>query len=369
VGNGGGAGASAGGTGAGSGGIIDIDGSSGGSAGGSAGDSCASTEVTSTLTPANLYFVIDRSGSMNCNLPSDGQPSSQCEAFPGPINGNPTKWELTEAALNTAIDDLEVAGNISAGMVVFPRPNSDCAVTQTPDVAIATLNLAQNNALSNFLSQVDPKGKTPLAGALILSYAHLYDQIKAGALKGNVFVVLLTDGFETCKPSELPKLLGADMDSAEALNIRTFVIGVPGSEDGRATLSQMAWEGNTAKSPTCTHNPTPANVGNCHFDMTTSANFGQDLQAALAQISGTVLSCELAMPTAPAGKKIDEESVKVIVSGTEITKEEGVPCDNANGWQFSPDKTKVLLCGTACESAKQPSASIKIDLGCLSDIR
>lgn len=353
-----------GGSGNGSGGIS-LD---GGGNGGTAGDACASTVVVGTLVPANLLFVIDRSGSMNCNLPSDGQPSSQCESFPAPINTNlPTKWDLTQAALATAIDDLETAGNANAGMVVFPRPDSDCAVTQTPDVAIATLDATQNTAIDNFLAGVDPKGKTPLAGSLILSYAHLYDELKAGTLQGNLFVVLLTDGFETCKPSEIPKLLGADMDSAEALNIRTFVIGVPGSEDGRATLSQMAWEGNTPKTATCTHAASPADVGDCHFDMTTSANFSQDLKAALAQISGTVLSCEIDIPAPPTGKKINFDSIKVKVSGNEVTKDSSPPCDE--GWSLSDDKKKVLLCGTACDDAKLPNATLSLDLGCLSDIR
>ncbi len=312
---GGGAVGGSGGTG---GGII-IDG--GGNSGGTAGDACASTEVVGTLVPANLLFVIDRSGSMNCNLPSDGQASSQCEAFPAPIDPTKaTKWDLTKTALEQAIDDLELAGNVSAGVVVFPRPGSDCSVTQTPDVPIQTLDTTHNTDIDNFLATVDPKGKTPLAGAIILSFAHLNQLLQQNKLQGNLFVVLLTDGFETCKTDELPKLLTTDMDNAEALGIRTFVIGVPGSEDGRSTLSQIAWEGNTPKSAACVHTATPNDVGDCHFDMTTSQNFSQDLQAALAQISGTVLSCELDVPGAPPGKKINLDSLKVKVNGNDVSQ-------------------------------------------------
>lgn len=357
-----------GGSGGGSGGLA-FGGAGGG--GGTQGDACASTVVQSTLVPANLLLVIDRSGSMNCNLPSDGQPSTQCESFPAPIdNTKPTKWALTKTALEQAIDDLALAGNTSAGMVVFPRPASDCNVTQTPDVAIKDLDATQVTALKTFLGGVVPKGKTPLAGATILSYAHLYDLLKAGTLTGNLFVVLLTDGYETCAPGELTKLISTDVPTANGqLNIRTFVIGVPGSENGRALLSQVAYAGGTPKSTTCTHNPTPADVGDCHFDMTKSANFSSDLKAALAQISGTVLSCEINVPTPPAGKKINTNDVKVTVTGTAVSQDSSTTCDKANGWQFSQDKTKIYLCGTACDDAKKPNAKIELDLGCLQDIR
>jgi hypothetical protein len=265
---------------------------------------------------------------------------------------------------------LETSGNVSAGLVVFPRPSSDCGVTQTPDVLIQALNSAQNTALDTFLDGVSPAGSTPLAGSTILSYAYLYELLKAGTVQGNLFVVLLTDGYESCSVGELDKLINQDIPNANTLlNIRTFVIGVPGSENGRALLSQMAWQGGTPKTTSCKHSPTPADVGDCHFDMTTSPNFAQDLKAALSQISGTVLSCEIDVPAPPPGKKINYNNVKVSVSGSAVPQDNSTTCDKANGWQFNQDKTKIYLCGTACTDAKKPGAQIALDLGCLTDIR
>lgn len=383
-----GAGSGTGGSGAGSGagagvgGGIQFDSGTGGITGDSG---CASVTEVGELKPANLLFVIDRSGSMNCNLPSDGQSSASCEVAPVPIDvSKPTKWQLTRDALKAAVDDLQLSGNVSAGMVAFPKSDSDCAVEQTPNVLVGALDATKNAELKGFLDFVTPKGSTPLAGATILSYAYLYQQLQQASLPGNTFVVLLSDGFESCKPAELDKLLQQDVPNAyNLLGIRTFVIGVPGSENARALLSSIATAGGTAPA-TCTLPSPPSSwqscssatppaacpQGDCHFDMTTSSNFSQDLKAALETISGAVLSCEVDVPAAPPGKKIDFDQVGVNLNSSPVTKDQSVPCDQgANGWQFTSDKSKILLCGTACDQAKQPNAKLEVVLGCLQDVR
>ena len=356
-----------------------------GTGGGNVDGGCTSSTAVGELKPANLLFVIDRSGSMNCNLPSDGQTSAECEVTPVPkFAGKPTKWELTRDALKLAIDDLELTGNVSAGMVAFPKDTTDCDVETTPNVLVQSLDPTQNTALDGFLDFIKPKGATPMAGATILSYGYLLAQLKAGKLPGNTFVVLLTDGFETCKAAEITKLLSTDVPTAfNALGIRTFVIGAPGSENARALLSHVATAGGTAKTgctlPTapadwsqCNSTTPPASCpqGDCHFDMTTSTNFSQDLKAALDTISGNVLSCELDVPAPPVGKKIDFDQVGVRLNGSDVKRDDSAPCGSgANGWQLTPDNKKILLCGTACDDAKKPNSKLEVVLGCLVDVR
>jgi hypothetical protein len=327
---------------------------------------CASEVVSGDLKPANLLFVVDQSGSMNCNLPEDGQSSEDCEAWPEKLDPDfPSKWELTRNALEDAFDALQESGlPVSVGLTMFPVADTLCGVRDEPDVPIARLNDAQNEAIDDFLATVDPGGNTPLAGATILAYRHLFEQMRAGALTGNVFVVLITDGFETCKEDELDKLLGQDVPNAyDLLNIRTFVIGAPGSEDARALLSQIAWAGGTAPSAGCDHDAEPADVGNCHFDMTESENFAEDLAETLEQISGTVLTCELDVPTNPTGGGVDLNQVNVDINDKQYSPTDCSEEGNS-GWQYTDDNTRIILCGEACDEAQQPNATVSIVLGC-----
>jgi len=326
---------------------------------------CASSVVTGDLKPAHMLFVVDQSGSMNCNLPEDGQTTAECEAFPVKEDpGLPSKWELTRAALEQAFDALQSSGvEASVGLSMFPVASSLCDVVDTPAVPVAPLDDAHNSALDAFLATVEPSGNTPLAGATILSYAHLFDQLKAGAFEGNVFVVLLTDGFETCKLDELAKLLDQDVPNAhELLGIRTFVIGAPGSEEARSLLSRIAWAGGTPATDDCVHSEDPPELGDCHFDMTESQDFAADLASALEQISGTVLTCELDVPTNPTGGGVDLNQVNVDINEAPYDRVDCAPGES--GWQYNDDKTRIILCGAACDAAKQENASVSIVLGC-----
>jgi hypothetical protein len=339
-------------------GIIVPDGGGGQSFNPDAG--CATADFSGKLIPANLLFVIDRSGSMNCNLPPTTS-SADCEKYPVKADpSQPSKWELTEAALENAITELEQSPNVSAGVSMFPVAGSDCNVQPNgvPNVAVAKLDATQAQKMDNFLGQVSPGGDTPLAGATILSYAYLQSQ----HLPGNSFVVLLTDGYETCSPGSLPNLLNQDVPNALKIGIRTFAIGVPGSENSRALLSQVAWLGGTPRDPNCDHSGSQVDVGDCHFDMTTSQNFATDLANALKAISGTVLTCEFDLPK-PDGGAVDPNKVNVTVNG-QLVQQDNKPCGQAQGWQYNANKTKIELCGTPCTQVEQQSAPVKIVLGC-----
>jgi len=216
-----------------------------------------------------------------------------------------------------------------------------------------------------------PEGETPIVGATILGYKYLSEAIRAGDVVGNHFVVLLTDGAETCARNLLGDLVARDVPNARLWNIRTFVIGAPGSEQARSLLSEIAWQGGTASSSRCSHGGSNKDVGDCHFDMTESSDLAADLDAALQAISRTkVLSCEYTVPENPDGGGVNLDKVNVTFTPgggrpERIPKDDTGECDAVDGWQYSADFSKIVLCGDVCDRVQADSSgTVSIELGC-----
>ena len=337
-------------------------------------DACKKSTIESDLLPANILFVIDRSGSMQCNPPPTTQ-SEACERMPARANNNaPSKWQITTQALTSAIRGLPASASV--GLMYFSN-DDECGVNATPSVPILPNSSAQQNAIDKSLQSVKPGGGTPIVGATILAYAHMHQSALEGRIYGNEFVVLITDGAQSepcsyaarCKDAasctallvseEVPKAAG------KGVGIRTFVVGVPGSEPARAVLSQIAKQGGTAL-PGC-----DPQQGNCHFDMTTVKDLGAALSSALAKISGEAVSCELNVPKPDRGE-FDPTLVNVVYapggSGNPVVvrQDARAACDGgADGWQYSDDKSKIRLCGDICNTIRSDAgARVDVVLGC-----
>ncbi len=344
--------------------------------GGPAGfDQCATSEQAGVLLPANLLFVVDRSGSMNCNPPDgDALANELCKTEPVKQDpARPSKWEVTRDALIETLANLGARAHISAGLSVFPKPDpvQGCLVEAAPDVPIQKLDAAQLGILDTFLNGVAPSGDTPVAGATILSYSYLAQEIRQQNLQGNTFVVLFTDGAETCEPSYLDRLVNRDAENATLFDIRTFAIGAPGSEEGRSLLSALAFAGLTPRTADCSHAGSDVSIGDCHYDMTTSSDFAAELSRALGAITGDAsLACEFDLPENPEGGAVDLEKVNVTFApgnGSEVTvlRDDASCPDGAQGWQYSADRSKIVLCGSICDQVRADvSGQLSIVLGC-----
>ncbi|MBN1607980.1 MAG: VWA domain-containing protein [Polyangiaceae bacterium] len=326
---------------------------------------CAWSIAPTEVIPSHVLFLVDRSGSMNCNLPEDGQTSSECAQFPvRKTDAAPTKGELVEEALSEAFFTLAESGSASAGLSLFPAAGTQCDPPDAPDVPLDVVDEPHREDLEEAMRAVRADGDTPLAGAVIKSYAYLLKRLRAGALPGNPFVVVITDGSETCKPSELRKLLDTDVPNAYALlAIRTFVIGAPGSEDGRALLSEMAVAGGTADPSRCSFGPDETD-GDCHFDMTRTQHFADELRRALASINVDVARCELSVPEAPGGRRLELDRVNVRVDGVSYPMADGECDPDVASWHYSKDRLRILLCGDACSRALEPAAQVELVFGC-----
>lgn len=332
---------------------------------------CAANSMKATRTPANILFLIDRSGSMNCNPPPLTD-STQCEQWPKRADASqPSKWEVTTSALTTALTGLAQTTPLPAVGIMYFNIGDLCGYPDNPAVPVEALSQPQVNALTLSLGATYPLGATPIVGTVMRAYAYYYDN--PTLFVGNRFVVLLTDGGDTCDPDSKQFLVGKAAE-ATAVGIRTFVLGAPGSEPYRAFLSQLAHAGGTASSPTCDATGAQPTVGDCHMDMTLpNMDFAAELQKNLAAISANALSCELDVPDPPDGGTIDFGKVNVVYTSSETGDSTTLPYDNQHpcgdasntGWQYADNNTKIVLCGHACDLIKSdPQAEVSVTLGC-----
>ncbi len=347
---------------------------------------CAVSTVQAPRIPANILFVVDRSGSMNCN-PPPYDTSEHCEAFPvKQVTTQLSKWEITRDALKSAIGAMPSQNSV--GIVYFSNGSStqladsnNCNVVGTPDLTIQQVNPAHITKVNASLDAVVPKGKTPIVGGLTNAYQYIFNGV---SLTGKLYVVLLTDGAETCNANMIPDLVRTQSDSgtmgtvelASSVGIRTFVLGAPGSEPARQFLSSVAKLGGTGAKANCNWTSSDPKVGDCHFDMTNVSDagptFAQQLNDALEAVSREALSCEFDVPKqTPDGGTIDYTKVNVLFTPSTgpqetISRDDNAPCGSgANGWQYTQGNQKIVLCGSACDKVKADTrGSVQILLGC-----
>ena len=94
------------------------------------------------------------------------------------------------------------------------------------------------------------------------------------------------------------------------------------------------------------------------------------------EIIGRVV-CSLPVPAPPAGEILDPARVNVSYTPSsgaarvDFVKDDSKPClAGANGWQFNADKTKILLCGDACKTARSdPTGRVDVVFGCSTRVR
>lgn len=250
----------------------------------------------------SVLFVIDRSGSMNCNLPPITS-SADCEAMSPPAKVDttqPSKWEEIDQTLSGALDRLvpqDPSIHVRAGLSYF-SVDGVCGATSTPAVPVADAAPAHLDLMRQSVAAQKPLGGTPLVGATVLGYKYLYQTL---GVTGNAHVILITDGADSCADyyaanvgpgDQVANLITTEAPLALGVGIKTWVIGAPGSEPARYTLSNLAIAGGTRRSSDCSagtgSDPTS---GDCHYDMT-QGDFQAALKTALDHIMA-VVTCDV----------------------------------------------------------------------------
>jgi hypothetical protein len=223
----------------------------------------------------------------------------------------------------------------------------------------------------------DPANLTPTGPALAGATA----QAKAWAAAHpdhQVVAVLATDGMPTLQAAAASCGLvtsQADIDQVVDIaraargalpSISTFVIGVVGPDDASApgTLRAIAKAGGSGDA----------------FIVDTAGDVQKEFRAALNQIRGTGLSCDLAVPPAQAGKTVDYDRVNVDFTSKAGQKQQlsyvgdadgCAAAPGAQGWFYDvPDAsqsvpTRIQVCPATCTGFKAAdNGSVQISLGC-----
>jgi len=295
-------------------------------------DACATESIPVELLPLDLIVMLDQSGSMTG-----------------------AKWQSVTSALSGFVA-ANASPDLGMGLQYFPLPGADVCDYQaymSPEVPIAPLD--QNaSAITGSLAAHTPDGETPTLPALQGAFAYAQAWIAAHP-DHTAVVVLATDGEPNVCASTITNVSqAASVAYNNPPHVRTFVIGVGKS---LTSLDEVAVAG-----------------GSDHAFLVDDASQStqQQFLAALTEIRGTALPCELPIPQ-PEGGTIDYNRVNVIYSSG--ADEDILPrvadaaacVQTPSGWYYDDTggARRVVLCPQACESVRSDTQG-RVDLvfGC-----
>jgi hypothetical protein len=316
------------------------------------GSYCDCVDVPLFTDPPNLYFVLDRSGSM-----ADGG-----------------KWDQVRSTMATVLRALGPRANF--GAEVFPgfASESCAAPVEVMPMSPGDPPGSDGPTTRTFLARTSdpPSGGTPTAEALRQALPTLK------TLTGHSFVILATDGgpncngaagcgYDACIPNiedqpgcpsvgprnccEVPVGMpescldeGPSIAAVSALKLAgfpTYVVGIPGSAPYANVLDALAVAGGTAQSTSPKY-------------YAVSVAGSQDLLSTLKKVAAKIIAtCEHKLTTVPA----DPDLVNVYLD------EVLLPKDPTQGWTIDGDT--VTLLGSACTRVLDGDVlGVRIVAGC-----
>jgi hypothetical protein len=341
--------------------IVTNGGTSGAGAGGSGGLDpnavCASQSRQGEKPVVGLYFMVDISGSMKCPVPELDPP---CERDPGEPYSSTTRWTHESNALRSFFASSTTHG-MYTGIGFFPRTRDGRLLCDADDYATPATELAalptSSGAITAAIDAQRPGGYTPTVPSLQGALDHLEEWSEEHP-EQSVAVVYATDGYpmgcgRNNNVEEAARIAGDAFEGS--LGIRTYVLALgPNLDD----LDHIAEAGGTEAA----------------FRVDTTQDVTSQLTEALASIrSDVTVECTYTIPDPPAGEELDYGRVNV-----RYTNSSGTPTDIARdpsttactqGWQYSPDGTQILLCGSTCAMVQaDPAARVDVLFGCATNI-
>jgi hypothetical protein len=287
-----------------------------------------------------------------------------------------TRWDLTSAALKAFFADPEESG-LKLALRFFPHdlpaegcrkeeedaPNCNVNACAMPLVPLGALTAdaaptdAQEKALLDATDMSAPPNVsqgTPIFAALSGALQWATNQRGMTPTENSV-VVLVTDGEANGCNNDIGDISQLAADAFAANQIRTYAIGLTGSQEG--DMDQIAEAGGTEKG----------------IFVADGNNATQQLKDALGAIRGEVLDCDFPMPEPKPGIDVDPALINVnyTPSGgmeTTLTQVANADACGANpSWYYDnvAAPTRIILCKNTCDTiTADPMASLQILLGC-----
>ena len=316
------------------------------------GDACATDTLGADVGPVNMFVMFDSSASMN----------------------DDNKWPSATAAFTSFFQDPETAGlRLAFRFFGSDTPtegcnDTDCSIDACADPLIDIAGLtaasapgdAHEAALVNLLTTSTAVGGfgTPIYPALGGAVQWASDYAEANP-EENAVVIFVTDGEPNGCNEDIGAIASLASDGWNDHGVRTYAIGLEGSNE--AQLDQIAVAGNTTQG----------------YFIGAGASAQSELLAALNEIRGNEIRCDIAIPPSNSGMPIDFNRVNVNYTpsgGGAVVPFGKVPnadaCMDLDGWYYdnASAPTRIILCDAACEQVNADSgAQLSIVLGCVSE--
>jgi hypothetical protein len=341
---------------------------------------CGKSTIVATPREVSILLVIDESGSMTEK----------------PAGFTVDKWSALKTALGGALS--AVKNDIAFGLELFPYPadpknpipvsctTNCCEMPAAPGINIPIgPGVTSVPKIVSAIGATSPGGGTPTALAL----QRALDYFKSGGganLGGDRYVLLATDGGPNCNDTLVcdattcttnldgkctvtnagnccdPSFGGASrclddgatkaaIDALGAAGVKTFVVGIPGSEAYKSFLDAFAQAGGEV-------NPSAPPK---YFAVSASGG-AAELASVLGSITqNLVTTCSLVLTSDPP----EHDLLNVEVDGRLIPR-------GTDGWHLDESTTPptVVLDGATCAAVKADGAQrVQIVYGCPTKIR
>lgn len=318
-----------------------------GTAGSGVLETCATETSTANLEPVYLAFGFDRSGSMG-----KGDKDWHDQSL---------KWDPVATATSAFFADPASTG-LSAALKFFPDSDEEderCDPDRyaSPEIPMTPLPSDDFEPALNAIPEEDWIGGTPTLA--VLSGLITYVETERALRPGRYAIVLVTDGYpQDCDDSSIESV--AELAASVADTIPTYVIGVanPPFDDAPDTVTNLAAVAEAGA------------TGQAFLiDTGDPTQTSEDFRAAIDEIRGAAISCDVAIPEPPADRVFDERAVEVTYttgSGSLTSLRYDPACDGL-AWHYDDPETpsRIVLCPDACQAVQaEAAATLAVNFAC-----